>query len=160
MASFEFLAIILTGLGLTASIVYYANVLSNANQTRKAQLFLSIYNITLDEEMNNKWYGAMTANINEYQYKRQDLHTLWQKYNGIGHLLMQGLLDVESAYHYSEGWRGALLWMKWRDIILGSREAGTNPDYMDGFEYMANKIIEYREEQGLPNDLPQLFQTT
>jgi hypothetical protein len=38
MASFEFLAIILTGLGLTVSIVYYANILSNANKTRELQL--------------------------------------------------------------------------------------------------------------------------
>jgi len=38
MASFEFIALILTGLGLTASIVYYANVLSNANKTQQLQL--------------------------------------------------------------------------------------------------------------------------
>ena len=158
MASFEFLAITLTGLGLTASIIYYANVLSNANQTRKAQLFLNIYNITLNEEMNDKWYNAMTADIKEFQHKRQDLHTLWQKYNGIGHLMVQGLLDVEPAYHYSEGWRSALLWMKWGEVIIDMRKVGTNPDYMDGFEYMAGRIMEYRIEKGLPNEMPTIFQ--
>jgi len=66
MTSFEFLAIILTGLGLTASIVYYANVLSNANKTRKAQLFLSIYTITLQEEMNKKWYDAMEMSLKDF----------------------------------------------------------------------------------------------
>ena len=165
MASFEVLAIILTGLGLTASIIYYASVLANANKTRKAQLFLNIYNVTLNEEMNNKWYEAMMADLNDYQHaqageRSKDLHTLWQKYNGIGHLMMQGLLDVESAYRYSEGWRGALLWMKWGEVILDSRKVGTNPDYMDGFEYMAGKIMEYRKVKGLPNELPSLFQTT
>ena len=34
MASFEFVAIILTGLGLTASLVYYASVLRNTNKTQ------------------------------------------------------------------------------------------------------------------------------
>jgi hypothetical protein len=38
MASFEFLAIILTGLGLTASIVYNAINLRNANKTQKQAL--------------------------------------------------------------------------------------------------------------------------
>ena len=71
---------------------------------------------------------------------------------------MEGLLSVESAYHYSEGWRGALLWMKWKDVIKSSRTIGVNPDYMDGFEYMAGKMMEYREQKGLPNELPALFQ--
>ena len=162
MASFEFLAVTISILGLAASITYYAIVLSNANKTRKAQLFLTIYNVTLNEEMNNKWFEAMKADLNSYQSEQvssrtNDLHTLWQKYNGIGHLMMQGLLDVDSAYHYSEGWRGALLWMKWGDVIVDSRKVGTNPDYMDGFEYMAKRILEYRKEKGLPNEMPSIF---
>ena len=50
MVSFEFLAVILTGLGLTASIVYYASILRNANktqeiqlETRQAQLYMEFY---------------------------------------------------------------------------------------------------------------------
>ena len=153
----ETIGFILTGIGLTASIVYYANVLANANKTRKAQLFMSIYTITLQEEMNKKWYEAMTANIKDYFTENQNWHTLWQKYNGMGHLLIQGLLDVESAYHYSEGWRAVLLWIKWKEVIFESRERGVNPDYMDGFQYMAEKMMEYREEKGLPNTLPPIF---
>lgn len=38
MASFEFLAVILTGLGLTASIVYYASILKNANRARRKDI--------------------------------------------------------------------------------------------------------------------------
>ena len=38
MVSLEVLALVLTGLGLTASIVYYANILLNANKTQKLQL--------------------------------------------------------------------------------------------------------------------------
>jgi len=43
MAWPEFLAIILTGLGLTASITYYAMVLRNANKTRQTQLFMNLF---------------------------------------------------------------------------------------------------------------------
>ncbi|MFC1803107.1 hypothetical protein ACFL0D_03970 [Thermoproteota archaeon] len=38
MTSFEFLAIVLTGLGLTASIIYYSMHLRNQNIARKAQI--------------------------------------------------------------------------------------------------------------------------
>ena len=65
MVSIDVFAFVLTGLGLAASILYYANMLANANKTRKAQLFLNIYNVTLDEAMNNKWYEAMTANLKD-----------------------------------------------------------------------------------------------
>ena len=159
MTSFEFLAIILTGLGLTASIVYYANVLSNANKTRKAQLFLSIYTITLQEEMNKKWYDAMAMSLKDFPDSRVTLHTLFQKYNGIGHLMMQGLLDVESPYHHSEGYRAVLLWLKWGTHLIEMRKNNINPDYMDGFQYMAEKMMKYREEKGLPNRLLPEFQT-
>ena len=158
MASFEFLAIVVSVLGLAASITYYAIVLSNANKTQKAQLFMSIYQITIDEEMNKKWYDAMEMNTENFNEARVAMHTLFQKYNGIGHLMMQGLLDVDSAYHYSEGYRAVLLWKKWGEHILVSRERAFNPDYMDGFQYMAKKMMSYREEKGLPNKLLPHFQ--
>jgi hypothetical protein len=50
MASFEFLAIIISVLGLAASITYYATILNNANktqqqqlETRQAQLYLTFH---------------------------------------------------------------------------------------------------------------------
>ena len=130
---------------------------------------MQIYNTTINEEVNRKWLKSMTI-----PFKGKDdaidtsfgplneevsvgLHTIWQKYNGIGHLLMQGLVDVDSAYHYSEGWRAVLLWMKWKELIVHMRGRGTNPDYMDGFQYMAEKMMEYRTEKGLPNKIPELF---
>ena len=158
MASFEFLAIVVSVLGLAASITYYALVLSNANKTQKAQLFMSIYQITIDEEMNKKWYDAMEMNTENFNEVRVAMHTLFQKYNGIGHLMMQGLLDVDSAYHYSEGYRAVLLWKKWGEHILAARERAFNPDYMDGFQNMAEKMMNYREEKGLPNKLLPHFQ--
>lgn len=77
MASFEFLAIILTGLGLTASIVYYASILRNANknqklqlETRQAQLFIQICNQTLNNPAFMKGYYVIMdsdwKDFNEY----------------------------------------------------------------------------------------------
>jgi len=38
MISIEVIALVLTGLGLAASMIYYANILNNANKTRELQL--------------------------------------------------------------------------------------------------------------------------
>ena len=67
MASFEFLAIILTGLGLTASITYYASVLRNQNKTRQAQLFIQICNQTLNNPAFMKgYYNIMEHEWNDF----------------------------------------------------------------------------------------------
>ncbi len=130
---------------------------------------MQIYNTTINEDVNRKWLKSMTIPFKGKgdaldtsfgpltEEVSVGLHTIWQKYNGIGHLLMQGLIDVESAYHYSEGWRAVLLWMKWKELILHMRSRGTNPEYMDGFQFMSEKMMEFREEKGLPNKIPELF---
>ena len=155
----------LTLISVPVGVFYHIMTLNNTRknqkmqlETRKAQLFMSIYRVTIDEEMNKKWYDAMEMSIENFYDVRVMMHTLFQKYNGIGHLMMQGLLDVESAYHYSEGYRAVLLWMKWGEHIVGARSNASNPDYMDGFQYMAEKMMKYREEQGLPNELLPRFQ--
>jgi len=57
MASLELIALVLTGLSITASIVYYASVLSNANrtqklqlETRRTQIFMQLHQSKYDQE--------------------------------------------------------------------------------------------------------------
>jgi hypothetical protein len=38
MASLDYLPLVLTGIGIIASILYYASILRNANKTRELQL--------------------------------------------------------------------------------------------------------------------------
>jgi hypothetical protein len=62
MVSFEFLAIILSVLGLSASIIYYASILRNANktqqlqlETRQAQMFMQLYDRFNQKEHQRTW---------------------------------------------------------------------------------------------------------
>ena len=55
---FEYLPLVLTGLGLTASIVYYANVLANANKNRELQIFMDVFNSIKTRE--SKKLGRVT----------------------------------------------------------------------------------------------------
>ena len=68
MASFEFLAIVLTGLGMIVSILYYTFTLQNSNKTRQAQLFIQICNQTL----NNPTFMKGYYNIMDNEWKDFD----------------------------------------------------------------------------------------
>jgi hypothetical protein len=95
MASFEFLAIILTGLSLSASLVYYAFVISNQNKTRRLQMIQNIWvwisseegYLRLAELMQMQWidyddfnhkYGV-SSNPENYAMR----WAVWNKINGL-----------------------------------------------------------------------------
>ncbi len=59
----ETLAFVLTGLGLTASLVYYSNILSNANKTRELQL--KAQNLTLETRQGQLLSTFLTSMISK-----------------------------------------------------------------------------------------------
>ena len=68
----EYLPLVLTGLGLTASIIYYTSVLRNANktqqmqlETRQAQLFHGIYT-SLDDDWWNAYHLLRNTEWTDY----------------------------------------------------------------------------------------------
>jgi len=80
MIQIEYLPIVLTGLGLTASIIYYAIVLRNANktqqlqlETRQAQLFMTLYETYRSQEFRMQWTSILKQ---EYT----DFEDFWNKY--------------------------------------------------------------------------------
>ncbi len=172
MASFEFLAIILTGLGLSVSIIYYANVLQNANKTRQTQLFMNLYQTVVTENFNQNLIEMLGAEWTDYQdylnkYGPIDnpkmaakRFSTWQVYNGIGFLLMENFIELEKVWQLFGGQGPNMMWRKWESIILGIREGIDSPSYMLGFEYLANSIEERRKQQGLSTDrtLTNLYQ--
>lgn len=66
MASFEFLAIILTGLGLIISLVYYENVLRNQNITRQAQLYMQLFLSITSEEFMKRSIDLLVWDFRDY----------------------------------------------------------------------------------------------
>ena len=106
MASFELLAIVLTGLGLTASVTYYAMVLRNQNKTRQAQLFMQVHSQWKDRAFIKGFYNM----LNDWEW--EDIDDFRSKYlaneqtfitgievvfhfEGVGQLLRDGLIDIE-----------------------------------------------------------------
>ena len=161
MASFEFLAIILTGLGLIVSILYYTTVLQNANKTRQTQILMNLY-----ETYRNPEFAEMWGEVTDREYT--DFDDYWQKYgaevnrsawssfqsvarvfHGVGVLLKRRMVDIELV----EELLGNIIlisWIKMGPIILGFREMTLtrhdglgrvrNFPPLSGFDYINNEL--------------------
>jgi hypothetical protein len=159
MVSFEFLAIILTGIGLIASILYYTFTLQNANKTRQTQLFMQIYQQANTEESNIAWAELVNIETLDYEeYLRKYDSTvnpahyakrsqLWFRYDTWGELLRLNIIEPE-LLHRLGGYRAIVMWEKWGHIIKKNRERENMPDLWEGFEYMYNEMKKLRESKG------------
>jgi hypothetical protein len=107
MIQIEYLPIVLTGVGLIVSILYYSMVLRNANRTRQAQLLMNLY-----ESYRSKESRLESLEIHSWKWK--DMDDFWEKYgqpnnpeawatwetkaaffNGVGILLKRNLIDIK-----------------------------------------------------------------
>ena len=160
MVSFEFLAIILTGLGLTVSIVYYTTVLQNANETRQTRLFWDIHgsHISLPTM-------AITAEL-AYEWEWKDLDDFDEKYmmpnnkednvkflhyfaslERIGVLMRRGLIDPELVYDSQMG-TIIHIWEKFSPLMDEMRIKLNAPHIYVDPEHVYNELIQIRRERG------------
>ena len=63
----EYLPLVLTGIGIMASIIYYANVLRNANKTRETQLFYGIINQMNQPYFIDAWHTYLEADFETFE---------------------------------------------------------------------------------------------
>ena len=164
MASFEFLAIILTGIGLTVSILYYTITLQNANktqklqlETRQAQLFMNIYNQYLQREnikANDSVFHMEFESLEEFEEKygresNPEAYHDWsyhQNYwEGIGVLVREGLINIRLVALLDGG--GIIYnWEKFEPIIKEYRKKYNWPRWSIEHEYHYNSVKKYSTE--------------
>ena len=165
MVSLEVAAILLSGIGISASLVYYANVLRNTNKQRMTQLAMNLSNILISPEnsinsiklLSYKWddfedfrrkYDS-TANPEQFSIRWNQ----WRLYDHLSYMLHLGLVDVESLYHIIGGYNILSLWEKFETIILEQRRFYEEPDWFIWLEHLAQEISKYRVKRGLPKNL-------
>jgi len=152
MASLESLAIILTGFGLIASILYYTLTLQNANKTRHTQLFMEAYQKAQDQGF------LQTLSEAIWVQETMDLDSWWQKYGpvnnmeffkrwfsmlvfmeGIGIQIKRGLLDPSVVDDMMSG-PILICWDRYEPIIKGIREKYGYPQFQEYQEYLVDEI--------------------
>ena len=112
----EYLPLVLTGLGLTASILYYTMTLRNANktqqqqlETRQAQLYMQLFRELATPEfwklqleisqIEGDTVEELTQTIRSNYDTYSKLISLWWIYREIGILVYDGLVDLRHVYH-------------------------------------------------------------
>lgn len=164
MIQIEYLPIVLTGIGLMASILYYANVSRNANktqqmqlETRQAQFFMNIYQDHLTERLSKSLYFLMDMEYDdfedfEHKYGRDNnpeanelitMHMLQME--GYGVLVREGYVSVRLVALLTSG-SIRIGWEKLRDYIYKARERYNMPRWSIEYEYLYNTLMEYAEK--------------
>ena len=161
MVQIENLPLVLTGLGLTASILYYTMTLRNANrtqrmqlETRQAQMFVNIYSKQNSDEAHHNEFEIMNIEIRTaddylelYQDKIKYTALQWYMsfYEGMGVLVRQNLVDIALV---SQMLSGGIIWFweRYRDAFLDCRVRMNWPRFMIELEYLYERVKEYMLE--------------
>ena len=143
----EVIALVLTGLGLAASIVYYGNIIQNANKARQRELIYQKYqNISVEYAKAYEEVMLMT-DWNTYEefdqkYGREnnpDASAKWiyitRVYNLAGIYLEEGA-DPDLLFKLYPDSAIINLWEKFEPIILERRKRFNDPDRFKPLEYL------------------------
>lgn len=153
----ESIALILTGIGLTASIVYYANILNNANKTRQATILMNLYTYQGSSEFqdavqvfSNACEG-MEIPIDPEEFVQRNgppdpLNDVWKSVfkiiwhaNGLGVMVETGYADFNTV---NKMWGHQMTWY-WQilhRLVDYEREYFNQPQYFEWAEYLHNRI--------------------
>jgi len=168
----ETLAFVLTGIGLAASIVYYANILNNANktrelqlkaqqhaeETRQAQLFMNIYNQGLNNQrfqdaqkimITWKWtnFEELWNTFFESDDAETNMDALWVisgYYEGVGVLVKEDLLHIRYVANLMTHWVTSF-WELFEPYI-GELRVRMYPRLFSETEYLYNELVKYIKE--------------
>lgn len=154
MVSLEIIGLIFTGLSISISIIYYANVLRNANITRQAQLFMNIYSQINSNEANGNEFEIMKIELKtaeDYLELLNDktkyvaLNWFMSYYEGMGVLVRQGLVGIDLVAQMQSG--GIIwFWERYRDAFLDCRVKMKWDRFMIELEYLYDRVKEYMVE--------------
>jgi hypothetical protein len=163
MASFEFLAVILSVLGLSVSIIYYANVMQNANktqkmqlETRQAQLFMQLVNRyrddTKDLDINKSLLYIEIDSFEDFMrmYETEEcfiksVTALGGFYESVGVMVREGYIPIRLV---ALMWAGTTrrYWEKLEPFFSELREVRGFPRAWSETEYLYHELMKYIEE--------------
>lgn len=171
MASFDFLAIILTGIGLSASIFYYSFTIQSQNKTRRLAIVKDIWGWISDEEGYQKFIQLMTMTWSDYEDFNEKYGSItntenyatrfsvWNKINGLGYMVKEGMIDAETVYDHSAG-RVLWMWLKYEPIIVEVRKEHSIGYLFKWWEYLVGELMKEAEKRGDHITLPSNFSST
>lgn len=156
MVSLEVVAILLSGISISASLFYYASVLKNQNETRQAQLYMQISNRYEDKHTASQWvwrnieykdfddfWAKYGVDVNPDFWMRDSSIFTW--YENVGVLVKEGMLNMRLV---ALSWAGAsrMVWEKLEPILPQLRKQFNYPRMWSETEYLFRELIKYMKE--------------
>ena len=184
MVSLEVIAILLSGISISASLFYYSNVLANANktqqmqlETRQAQLYSNIFNTYASKEYIRDFETTLIWKINtwdEFVYHCLDMENnpddvvsfnrIIQWTEGIGVMARRGLVNVELLFEIMYG-TYAQFYEKYEPYILEMRTRWNDDNILQDLTYLYTEMRKLRKKRGWnisprPSDETTLYETS
>ena len=122
----EYLPLVLTGLGLTASIIYYASILRNQNKTRQR-----------DWKTFDEWEQKYGPDTNPDAWANYLYIT--RIYNLAGIMLQEKAADPELIFKLFAPTAIIRVWEQFEKIIIDDRKKSNYYDHYGPFEYIYNE---------------------
>jgi hypothetical protein len=135
-------------------------------ETRKAQFYMQIYQQLTSEASTRRWVDMMNMEWKDYddferKYGSDDHPDLYSKrtsalyeFNGVGHLLKEGLIDMDTAYGLTEV-QGLWLWRKFEPMVRELRVRYNVPEIYADLEFLAAETTKRLEERGYSSKIPE-----
>ena len=148
------LPLILTDLGLIASIIYYASVIRNQNKTREAQLFMQFVNPFLSGEKAEYWHEIREWDWSDYDdfmriwsdpENRKSFSQMSYWFETLGVYVREGLIPIRLVAVTMTGMVTSF-WNKFGSIIVERRVRENVPRNLSETEYLYNELMKYVEE--------------
>jgi hypothetical protein len=144
----EYLPLILTGVGLTASIIYYATIIQNANKARQRELIYQRIP-TINADFYNNWRRLFTAKWQTYQEFQEYISENPREYgyfafititlNSVGLLLKENVIDPERIFSVYTPNMTITTWNRSYPVIKVWREGYGYSELYSGLEYLYNE---------------------
>ena len=153
----EDLPLVLTGLGLTASILYYTLTLRNTNKTRQTQIFMNLYEVYRSVEFRRLWYGTSSwswTSYDDFMFKYgwetnpeafSVVHAILGYFEGVGMLVKRGEIDIALVEDLLD-FPAVNIWNRFKDFVYGGREQQGWPELFSNYEYLVDLINERRKK--------------
>ena len=146
--------------GVIAGFSYYVLMVRNQNKTRQAQFYNSMardyaeYNgwfrnrdlLYMEWEDYDDFEEKYGSNTNPVAYAQR--LTSWSWMNNLGIMVKDGLVDENMVYD-SLGSSIILMWEKWEPIFAEQRVRYMGENWMEYFEYLANKMRSIQNKRNI-----------
>ena len=142
MVSLEIVALVLTGLSITASIIYYANVLSNTNKARRKDIIFQshiprspeYYDIFMKVTHMRDYTTRKEYEEKYTEEERVRVNYLFSHFNVIGILFLDNIATGDEIFQIYPPHAVILLWEALEPMIRELRVDVANPDHLKPFE--------------------------